>query len=115
MTATQSSTWKKDAKRFGAGNCIDGDTTSDRVDGVYKICHTNADSAPWLAIDYGTSVTVQRVEIFNRGGGGQRARNIEVHISNKLPTSGSKMFSGGTLLGRFDGPATNGQLIRISG
>ena len=115
VTATQSSTWKNDTNQFGAGNCIDGDTGSDRVDGRYAICHTNTDSAPWVAIDYGTSVTDERVEIFNRGEHGQRTRNVEVRISNNLPTSGSQMFSGGTLLGRFAGPARNGQHIIISG
>ena len=79
------------------------------------ICHTNTERAPWIAIDYGTSVTVERVEIFNRGKSGQITRNVEVRISDKLPTSGSQMFSGGTLLGRFAGPASNGQHITISG
>ena len=116
MTATQSSTYENDVNKFGAGNCIDGNTDSDRgPDGRFAICHTNGDATPWVAIDYGTSVTVQRVEIFNRGGAGQRTRNVDVRISNMLPTSGSQMFSGGTLLGHFAGPAVNGQVIIISG
>ena len=117
MTATQSSTYQNDAK-YGAGNCIDGNTDSDRgPGGRYAICHTktNDDTTPWIAIDYGTSVTVQRVEIFNRGGAGQRTRNVDVRISNQLPTSGSQMFSGGTLLGHFAGPGTTGQHIIVSG
>ena len=116
MTATQSSTYENDVNKFGAGNCIDGNTDSDRgPDGRFAICHTNHDTAPWLAIDYGTSVTVKRVEIFNRGTNGQRTRNIEVRISNKLPASGIRMFSDGALLGFYGGPATNGQQITISG
>ena len=116
MAATQSSTYSNDADQFGAGKCIDGNTGSDLgPDGRYAICHTNHDTAPWLAIDYGTSVTVQRVEIFNRGTNGQRTQNIEVRISNKLPASGTRMFSDGALLGFFGGPATNGQHITISG
>ena len=110
VTATQSSTYENDAHQYGAGNCIDGNT-----DWNTGLCHTNGDGAPWIAIDYGTSVTVERVEIFNRGKSGQITRNVEVRISDKLPTSGSQMFSGGTLLGRFAGPASNGQHITISG
>ena len=116
VNATQSSVYHDDADQFGAGNCIDGGTCNDNSPhGLYAICHTDKVAAPWIAIDYGTSVTVQRVEIFNRGGAGQRTRNVDVRISNMLPTSGSQMFSGGTLLGHFAGPATNGQHIIISG
>jgi len=115
-TAIQSSTHQEgDGRQWRAGNCIDGNTGSDHVDGRLAICHTNREPAPWIAIDYGSSVTVQRVEIFNRGGAGQRTRNVDVRISNRLPTSHSQMFSGGTLLGHFDGPATDGQLIVVSG
>ena len=116
MTATQSSLFNGDSKKFGAGNCIDGDTSSDTRGGHHHMCHTNKERAPWIAIDYGTSVAVERVEIFNRGDCcGQRTRNVEVRISDTLPTSGSRMFTGGTVLGRFTGPASNGQHITISG
>ena len=100
----------------GAGNCIDGD-----IDGQYSLCHTNDgtgndDATPWIAVDYGTRVNVERVEIFNRlDEGGDATRNVDVRISDELPTSGSQMFSGGILLGHFAGPATNGQHIIISG
>ena len=83
------------------------------------MCHTKGQShekSPWLAIDYGTSVTVERVKIFNRDDCcGDRTRNVEVRISNELPTSSSQMFSGGSLLGTFPGPATNAQNFEISG
>ena len=117
MTATQSSTHRNDDHKFGAGNCIDGVTDSDiGPDGHYAICHTShGDVKPWFAIDYDTSVAVQRVEIFNRGDYGGRTRNVEVRISNELPTSSSEMFSGGNLLGSFAGPAVDGQHIVISG
>ena len=86
------------------------------IDGAGTNCHTGNDATPWLAIDYGTSVTVQRVEIFNRRDCcGQRTRNVDVRISDELPTSASQMFSGGTLLGHFAGPGTNGQHIIILG
>ena len=116
VTATQSSTHNNDDHRYGAANCIDGDTDSDvGPDGLYAICLTLAGTKPWFAIDYGTSVAVQRVEIFNRGTHGGRTRNVEVRISNELPTSSSEMFSGGNLLGSFAGPAVDGQHIVISG
>ena len=116
MTATQSSTHNNDDHQFGAGNCIDGDTDSDkRPDGHWAICLTLAGTKPWFAIDYGTSVAVQRVDLFNRGAYGGRTRNVEVRISNELPSSSSEMFSGGNLLGSFAGPAVDGQHIVISG
>ena len=116
VTATQSSVYYNST----ASNCIDGVIGDDS-----NLCHTNGnEDAPWIAIDYGTSVTVQRVEIFNRGsdstgcvsnGCGERTRNVDVRISDELPTSASQMFSGGTLLGHFAGPGTDAQRIIISG
>ena len=106
VTAILSSTY---SKSFGAANCIDGNTKSGQV------CASHEENAPWLAIDYGSEFFIERVEIFNRNGAGGRTRNVNVRISDELPTSGSKMFSGGSLLGHFDGPATNGQHIVISG
>ena len=101
MTATLSSTY------YSGANCIDG---------TGAMCHTNNDATPWIAIDYGTRVIVERVEIINRGDCcGDRTRNVDVRISDELPTSGDQMFSGGSLLGHFAGPATNGQHIIISG
>ena len=34
---------------------------------------------------------------------------------HKLPASGEVMFTGGKLLGQFDGPAADGQYISIQG
>ena len=98
---------------YGAEKCIDGIISS--VD-THEVCHTWGTPAPWLAIDYRISVTVQRVELFNRiGSHGDRTRNVDVRISDELPASGSQMFSGGTLFGHFAGPGTDGQHIIISG
>ena len=115
LGATLSSTYK--SSDFGAEKCIDGDTDAPDEDaGVVKMCHSEHEPKPWLAIDYGTRVSVQRVKIFNRRQCcGARTRNVDVRISDKLPTSGSQMFSGGTLLGRFVGPGSDGQKITISG
>ena len=64
----------------------------------------------------GVTVSVNRVEIFNREDCcGDWTRNVDVRVSNELPTSASEMFSGGSLLGHFAGPATNGQHIIITG
>ena len=118
VNATQSSVWgHNDVDQFGAGNCIDGGTCNDNSPhGLYAICHTDKVAAPWIAIDYGTSVTVQRVEIFNIGTRyGLRTRNLDIRISDELPTSADQMFSGGHLLGHFAGPATRSQHITISG
>ena len=115
VTATQSSTLDD---RFIALNCIDGGTGgSDRGgDQVVDLCQTEEEEAPWIAVDYGRTVTVDRVEIFNRVACcGERTMNVDVRISDELPTSGSEMFSGGNLLGHFPGAASNGQHIIIRG
>ena len=100
---------------FPAAKCIDGDTEGHSFHDR-NMCHTNGEPSPWLAIDYGTTVTVKTVEIFNRDGCcGDRTKNVDVRVSNELPTSDNQMFSGGSLLGHFAGPGTNGQLITITG
>ena len=109
VAATQSSTYNND---FPADNCIDGD-----VEDPKKICHTNLEEqAPWIAIDYTVSVTVLRVEIFNRQDCcGERTKDVEVIVSDQLPTSASNVFSGGVEFDHFRGPATDGEQIVISG
>merc|ERR1712210_258087 len=93
VTATQSST----RAGFSASKCIDGDTTGpdsgfdDRGD---DLCHTNEEPAPWIALDFGKTVLVNRVEIFNRVACcGDRTENVDVHVADELPTSGSELFS----------------------
>jgi len=110
VTATLSSKYHDPWSTYAPGLCIDGDTGG-------EFCHTLAtDATPWIAVDYGTRVIVERVEIFNRANCcGERTRNVDVRISDELPTSGSQMFSGGTLLGHFAGPGTSGQHIVVSG
>ena len=107
MTATLSSTY---ADNFRAAFCIDGNT-----DDPGSACITNGERTPWIAIDYGTRVIVETVEIFHWRKFAYRNQNVDVRISEELPTSGKKMFSGGTLLGHFAGPATNEQQIVITG
>ena len=117
VNATMSSTAISTYGALEPGHCIDGNTVPVATLPHGGICSTtNQDATPWIAIDYDTRVIVERVEIFNRvdccGG---RTQNVDVRISDELPTSGSQMFSGGTLLGHFAGPATDGQHIIVSG
>ena len=92
-----------------AANCIDGSTLDD-------YCHTDLEPAPWLAISFGEGIlaSVEMVVLFNRDDCcGSRTRNVEVRLANEMPKSAEKMFSGGELLGTFEGPGSNGQRIRI--
>ena len=61
-------------------------------------------------------MNVQRVDIFNRRGKwGTRTQKVEVRISDQLPSSSEEKFSGGTLLGNFEGTGANPQHIVVSG
>ena len=114
ITATLSSQGGIQYGDFPATMCIDGDTDGPAREG--NMCHSGGGHSPWLAIDYGTTVLVKRVEIFNRDDCcGDRTKNVDVRVADELPTSASQMFSGGSLLGQFAGPATDGQHIIISG
>ena len=81
------------------------------------MCQTGSgDRFPWIAIDFGTTVKVTRVEIFIPDNCcGEQTRNVNVRISSNIPTYGNQMFFGGSLLGRFRGPAVNGQHILFVG
>ena len=114
VTATQSSTYDGNAE-FVAARCIDGDVGQDHV-GHWAICATNSEHYPWIAIDYGKRVTVQNVEIFNRRGCcGNRAKNVHVRVSDKIPSSSAGPFLSGKQLGEpFVGPADDGATLSFS-
>jgi hypothetical protein len=99
---------------FLADNCINGNTEESSDS---NMCMTGKEDVPWLALDFGQQVDVRHVTIYNRkdGTGGERFRNAEVRVMDHLPTNGPEMFTGGHLLGTFQGPATNGQVIQIQG
>ena len=86
-----------------------------------SLCRTDFDNAPWLALEFFEPVSVTRVVIYNRGDNAdhllyhQRLKNVEVRVTDKLPTSGEKMFTEGELLGTFAGPGDRGQIITIDG
>ena len=115
LSATQSSTYAGDIKH-PAAYCIDGETRPGKGMRKYAFCHTQRERYPWFAADYGKTYVIERVKIFNRHDCcGKRTRNVEVRVSEELPTSASQKFSGGSLLGTFAGPGSNGQHIEISG
>ena len=83
-----------------------------------NLCCTNPhENAPWLALKFPEPVKVARVDIYNRGDAnyGSRLKNVEVRLTDELPTSGDQMYTGGQLLGTFDGPGTNGQIVKVEG
>jgi hypothetical protein len=109
--AQMSSSYENDA--FPAENCINGDKQS-----YGGMCHTEVETAPWLALDFGEQVVVKSVTIYNRNDGctcADRFRNAEVRVTDMLPTDGTEMFTGGQLLGDFTGPGTIGQVIPFQG
>ena len=101
-----SKTWLNECGPF---KCIDDLTNDD-------LCHTNAERAPWLALDFGeeAQVSVDKTVLLNRKDcSWERTRNVEVWLANMLPMTAEKKFSEGHLLGTFEGPATSGQEVEI--
>ena len=101
----------------GPDKCIDGITDGpDSHPG--DLCHTSLEPTPWLSMDFRNKsrVSLETVLLYNRmdsSANGARAKNVEIRISDELPTSGTTMFPGGHLLGTFAGPGTSGQQIEI--
>ena len=90
-------------------NITDGSATKD-------LCQTKPEPAPWLAINFGVQkmTSIEKVVLFNRDDCcGSRTRNVEIRLSNVMPKSARQMFTGGELLGTFEGPARVGQKIDI--
>ena len=112
ITALLSTTYNPLAGGGGADKCIDGITNS--ADG--NLCHSQIEAAPWLVLDFGegAKVSIERVLLYNReDSAAARTKNVEVRLSNELPTSSSSMYSGGFLLGTFQGPAVPSQIVEI--
>ena len=84
-----------------------------------NLCQTDQnENAPWLALKFPEPVKVARVDIYNRGDDRttfSRLKNVEVRLTDELPPSGDQMFTGGQLLGTFEGPGTKGQIIKMEG
>ena len=79
-------------------------------------CQTDIETSPWLALDYGSEVKVSSVVLINKNGTGTSwTKNVNIRVSSTPPVSGSEMFTGGQLLGTFEGPGTPGQRIEVTG
>ena len=92
-----------------AARCIDGG-----LRGTSSLCHTQEEKAPWLALDFGTQVEVERVVLHNRESNGERLSNAEIRVADQLPLSGQMMFSGGQLFDTFKGPGKSGQVVTLT-
>ena len=106
---------------YKAEFCIDGKEEGAERGKANTMCHTNnggkkSDPFPWVAIDYGkgVKVSVEKVIIANRVGCcGHRTLNVEVRLTNELPTDGKSKLTSGQLVGTFEGPGKNGQKIEV--
>ena len=97
---------------FPAERCIDGREGGSRSG---SMCHTGGEKAPWLALDFGAQVLVERIVINNRDDCcGDRLRNVEVRVADQLPDSGQEMFKGGRPLATFKGPAKNREVVSLT-
>ena len=84
------------------------------------MCQTRCNaSTPWLALEFSGPVRVTKVDIYNRadecGWCAEKTRNLEVRLTDELPTTEDQMYTGGHLLGTFEGPGTRGQIIKVEG
>ena len=99
----------KNKGQYSGASCIDG-----KLD--WEICLSQKEVAPWLALDFGAKVDIKNVTVYNlKNPWAKRFQNAEVRVTDELPTSGEEMFTGGQLLGTFEGPATSGQIVQIEG
>merc|ERR1712055_358254 len=106
---------------YKAEFCIDGKEEGAEKGKANTMCHTNnggkkSDPFPWVAIDYGkgVKVSVEKVIIANRVSCcGHRTLNVEVRLTNELPTDGKSKLTSGQLVGTFEGPGKNGQKIEV--
>ena len=93
-----------------AEKCIDGG-----VSGRASMCHTDFEAAPWLALDFGGKINIEKVVIHNRDKCcWDRLRNAEVRVADQLPSSGQEMFSGGQLFATFAGPGKKGEEVILT-
>ena len=95
-----------------ASKCIDGIMTDQS-----NLCHSKGNkNSPWFALEFPEPVKVSRVDIYNKGSPqtiSERLKNVEVRLTEDLPTSDEEMFTGGQLLGTLS--TTTGGLIKVEG
>ena len=86
-------------------SCVDGKNNT--------FCYSSPEKYPWLALHLPEAAIV-RVTIVNRKDCcGERAKNLEVWVSDTLPTTTETRFTDGQMLGSFEGPGRNGQVIDL--
>ena len=94
---------------FSAGRCMDGKNIGDD-----SICRTEKELSPWIAFDFGEEVEVGSVVIFSgQAGRTEKIMNLDVRITFGLPEDRESKFTGGTLLGSFNGTLKKCQRILI--
>ena len=116
MSSNRESSVADASQIYPPSMCIDGVDSgfNDGISGDMNLCHTLAEIAPWLALDFGSPVTVGKVVLVNRiNCCGERLRNAEVRVSDQLPLSGTEMFTGGEMLGTFTGPGQDGEVVEL--
>ena len=86
--------------------CIDGNERS-------GLCLTGREKAPWLVIDYGSSVKIRGIVIIPWHGHEYRAKNLEVRVADEMPVKG-QLFTNGQRLGSSEGPVPRNWNIDIT-
>ena len=77
-------------------------------------CITQTETTPWLVLDYGSEVQVDSVVLHVPSSTwAHRTRNVNIWVSSNPPVSNSELFTGGQLLGMFEGPATGEEGIEV--
>ena len=96
-----------------AEKCIDGVTSGS----WQTVCETPRHQlSRWIALEFHSQVEVTIVVLYARSDCcWERTKNLEVRIADELPTSSDSMFTGGQLLGYYEGPATSGEIIKVEG
>ena len=73
------------------------------------------EDAPWIAMEYPDRTEVGKVELVADNEHAVELKNCEVRLlDNIVGVLGSAMYTGGTLLGSWEGPASNGETITIN-
>ena len=86
---------------------LDGNTSTVSI--------SDEEDAPWIAIEYLDPTEVGKVELVADNEHAEELKNCEVRLlDNIVGVLGSAMYTGGTLLGSWAGPASDGETITIN-
>ena len=76
---------------------------------------TEEEDAPWVAIEYPDPTEVGKVELVADQEHAVELKNCEVRLLSSIArVLGSSMYTEGTLLGSWAGPAINGETVTIN-